>query len=1002
LATATIYANKEHSVADTNTGLDVGTSKEKHGPIGDGNSDWQWRELIKFPMSVSDFNGITQITTAVLKFKTTSEVHATNDANILLYVNRLTAAFAATGGGASDASDSWKTGADPNWATKPSSTSTGQGTKSFSPANSTVYQVDITDIVEYWAPASIKKRDGTPCTDGSNYGVMMRSADEANGKSMEIQTMRNSYSPRVVVTGTTTPVPQAPVNLAPSGTLSAIPTAADFSWDGDAADENPLTSWDFQLDDEIGFATPLLSLTDQTTGISGVDVAAPTLTGLSLSRGTTYYWRVRHENSEGVNGSWSDIQSFYVEPLPDAPTLVNPTVAKPNAPVSNLGALAVWTGSEGIPLLKFTYHHPDGLAISGYTIEWDSTEYETNLFGPASEGEPGEGVTFEVAGPVAVARNTAKNYRVKCKDENGNYGPYSSTVACKVQWAQGVFAHTHGAGAGNLTFDYTAVSGGDVAFAFRKSDGTPGPWVSSIGNVTPSTSVQVLVRLATDDSTSNPTLPDMTLEYVATGDLPPDLWEVEGTGGTIVLDSNLRRFGRRSCKVTPGTAATYVSPTYGTSDPYIIVTPGETYTFSVYIFSDSAGSGHLRFHDGADAFIEQTAITHGAGSTWERFSASITVPAGVTRIRPIVRSEANDPVYWLDSAQFEEGELTTQWSPGGIGPAVSIDVGGVQIDATKGGILRLLTSLGASLTMGSEGLQSDGDFVLDAVGDDLTLKATDELRLRPGVDMLIQKHDATSTWWQLLGADGHLLPFTSVTVNIGAPSKLVKEIHVRDLFATTISAQKPAVYKYTTNDTHVVQAGCAYLTIECVGGGGAGGGTSATGAGEHAAGGGGGGGGYARKVIDADNLSSSIAVTIGAGGTGVSDGTGNTGGNTTAVATGMTTVQGDGGVGGGRGNDTTGNSASGGGAGGSHSGGDIGRAGDDGGNGGVSAGGRWTTGFGGGSMFGGSQRSGLAGTGTAGNAYGGGGAGSTENASSSATAGGAGAAGVVIITEYFV
>ena len=115
MATATFYASKEHSIAQTSIGQNVGTSNEKHGPLGEGNSNWDWKELIKFPIKVvADYNGITQITSAVLKVKTTTENHCTNDSGTLR-VRGLNGDFAATGGGSTDASDSWKTNADPVW-----------------------------------------------------------------------------------------------------------------------------------------------------------------------------------------------------------------------------------------------------------------------------------------------------------------------------------------------------------------------------------------------------------------------------------------------------------------------------------------------------------------------------------------------------------------------------------------------------------------------------------------------------------------------------------------------------------------------------------------------------------------------------------------------------------------------------------------------------------------------------------------------------------------------
>jgi hypothetical protein len=69
------------------------------------------------------------------------------------------------------------------------------------------------------------------------------------------------------------------------------------------------------------------------------------------------------------------------------------------------------------------------------------------------------------------------------------------------------------------------------------------------------------------------------------------------------------------------------------------------------------------------------------------------------------------------------------------------------------------------------------------------------------------------------------------------------------------------------------------IRVKTLGGGGAGGGAATTTAGQVSRGGGGGGGGYAETFItDIAGLSSSVTVTIGAGGTGVSGAGGNAGG----------------------------------------------------------------------------------------------------------------------------
>lgn len=71
-----------------------------------------------------------------------------------------------------------------------------------------------------------------------------------------------------------------------------------------------------------------------------------------------------------------------------------------------------------------------------------------------------------------------------------------------------------------------------------------------------------------------------------------------------------------------------------------------------------------------------------------------------------------------------------------------------------------------------------------------------------------------------------------------------------------------------------------YVKVTCIGGGGGGGGAAATGAGEGAGGSGGQSGGVAVKVLEVADLGTNETVTVGAGGSGVSGGTGNDGADT--------------------------------------------------------------------------------------------------------------------------
>lgn len=101
------------------------------------------------------------------------------------------------------------------------------------------------------------------------------------------------------------------------------------------------------------------------------------------------------------------------------------------------------------------------------------------------------------------------------------------------------------------------------------------------------------------------------------------------------------------------------------------------------------------------------------------------------------------------------------------------------------------------------------------------------------------------------------------------------------LFATVgllgISVNAQTTQQYTTSGTFVVPAGISTVQVEAWGGGGAGGGVNG-GASSTRAGGGGSGGTFTRNTSVSVSGGTSYTVTVGAGGTGVSQADGNAGG----------------------------------------------------------------------------------------------------------------------------
>jgi hypothetical protein len=196
---------------------------------------------------------------------------------------------------------------------------------------------------------------------------------------------------------------------------------------------------------------------------------------------------------------------------------------------------------------------------------------------------------------------------------------------------------------------------------------------------------------------------------------------------------------------------------------------------------------------------------------------------------------------------------------------------------------------------------------------------------------------------------------------------------------------------YTSDTTWSKPAGIKAFKVTVVGGGGSGGAAPNT-----RVAGSGGAGGATIVYLAAASIASSYAVTVGGGGAAVSNSTsaGNSGG--TSSFGGSYTASGGGG---GSGSVNDANTTVAGGTGGVGSGGTINIGGGGGSGGGGSSGSG--TGSGGSSIFGGggagqSGNGGAGSTGNSGRAYGGGGSGANGTGSS-----GAGAAGVIIVEEFY-
>jgi hypothetical protein len=128
-----------------------------------------------------------------------------------------------------------------------------------------------------------------------------------------------SYSTALSFTIDTTP-PASPTLTAPLNGATPVGIPA-FIW----SIPTGANAYQFQLDDDSAFGSPLITTPDGSSSFPGTPLALYTFTPSGLTLGTVYYWHVKARDAAG---NWSDWSSaFSMNPqavLPTAPLLTSP------------------------------------------------------------------------------------------------------------------------------------------------------------------------------------------------------------------------------------------------------------------------------------------------------------------------------------------------------------------------------------------------------------------------------------------------------------------------------------------------------------------------------------------------------------------------------------------------------------------------------------------------------------------------------------------------------
>jgi hypothetical protein len=158
-------------------------------------------------------------------------------------------------------------------------------------------------------------------------------------------------------------------------------------------------------------------------------------------------------------------------------------------------------------------------------------------------------------------------------------------------------------------------------------------------------------------------LPHAGFEDVAPGGSAPAgwIWERRNTDATCVTVDNLARSGRRSLRITNGTA--FGAHVYGTlwQEKAVRLELGRPYTFSAWVKSDVPGIVSLVAGQGWQ-FRAQASST---GGRWQRIAVTFTPGEQDRDFRARINTESPTQGVWIDDVKLEAGPEPTLDPPTG-------------------------------------------------------------------------------------------------------------------------------------------------------------------------------------------------------------------------------------------------------------------------------------------------------------------------------------------------
>jgi hypothetical protein len=466
-------------------------------------------------------------------------------------------------------------------------------------------------------------------------------------------------------------------------------TTPTISWTHNDPDGDPQAARQVQIATNSSFSSGMVVDTGK------VNVSSGSYTTPALTRGTTYYVRVRTWDNGSLVSPWSATKTMVIAGFPTG------SVTSPSGSVA--APLYYTAGSNTTPKLKPTWSFscPNG------GTQWSAVVRVYDAAGSSllhTHNHSGTALTANVSG-FAPTNGTKYQISVQVTCSHGiQQASESSKQSCQVRWGRASYRADLGVAPLTLSVSVSStLNSGQVIMEYASSAATtpePGTYKATVAEITKQRYIWHRVTLIPNAvaSPTSPTLNSLTFSYSANV-LVPDNWSLSPVAS---VDEGVFVYGTQSIR-HEGDGTERV-----TEQVIENLTPNTDYILS----------GRIKTTDGtpAAALVLRTVATNEvvaeviapADTDWDKYAAPVWDSGETGDIKVQMRTTGTGTAFF-DALKLEASRVVTPWTPGFLGAAVVIDSGGIIIDGQKGGVFRLRGGNGiADVKLGDAGLHGQG------------------------------------------------------------------------------------------------------------------------------------------------------------------------------------------------------------------------------------------------------------------------------------------------------